>query len=267
MGSITVTAPAHCVRAGTARAGVRAWAGWRERGAVGGGQGVLTFGMRSMEDEMASVGSQLKRLARALQRRGHATYFHANSEFQPAMEMSTVADWAQVMNERRGWRIRNIRKNPDEYPDCLADFGSNEDKRPKIFGIEVTELVSREAIDAYQKMRRLSDKGQLDQLSDADRLSLLEWMEPSWSQDQFRDALQARIDEKGRKARAITPQFLLVVTDELGLDEATLTRYLEGHALARPSNFDAVYLMVSYRPNPPGQGYYPVFEVFEFAQR
>ena len=65
------------------------------------------------------------------------------------MEVDTVRDWSTEMN-RRGFQIDmdSIRKNSDAYPDCLAEMSG------RTFGVEVTELVDREAIREYGRLRR-----------------------------------------------------------------------------------------------------------------
>ena len=52
--------------------------------------------------------------------------------------------WAEEMNKRDCQiDIHTIRKNPEPYPDCLAEMDG------KKIGVEVIELVCREAIEAY----------------------------------------------------------------------------------------------------------------------
>jgi hypothetical protein len=219
-------------------------------------QNVEALGRMQMDFDRDEVGNALKRMASSDQQRGHATWFHTPSEFQSAKEEYIVAQWAQVMNERRGWHIREIRRNPSGYPDCLADFGPEAAKRLEVVGIEVTELVDRDAIHTHRQASRLATTGRLAEISDGERLELLERMEPEWSLDKFKERLEARVRDKDGRSRDRRSQFLLIVTDE-SLDEDTLAQYLGEVLLPRPRNFDAVYLMRSAATD----GHYPVFEV------
>lgn len=216
-----------------------------------------------MGDERDKLGTAVKRIASAERRRGHATWFHASNEFQSAMEEFCSAEWAQVINRRHGWNIRNVRRNPDTYPDCLADFGSEEAKRAATIGIEVTELVDRDAIDAHQESVRIAREGRLAEISDAERLILLERLLPDWPFEKFREHLEERIKTKDRRSRvrSLKQQILLILTAEPCLDEHVLARYLEKLTLPHPKNFDAIYIMGDYVPKHGDDGYYPVFDV------
>ena len=70
-----------------------------------------------MADDHRELIRKVRRIACAAKRRGHAAYFHANSQDQPAAEVAYVQEWETAMNERHGWNIRNVRKNPSTYPD------------------------------------------------------------------------------------------------------------------------------------------------------
>ena len=215
-----------------------------------------------MADNRDELGEALKKIAAGAQRRGHATWFHATNEFKAAVEVHAVAQWAKVINERYDWDIREIRKNSDAFPDCLADFGLRETNRSDVMGIEVTELVERDAINAHQEARCATQPNKSGKISDAKRLDLLERMVPVWSQDKFRERLEERVHEKDKRSRdhTLKKQFLLIVTDEPDLNENTLAQYTGEISLPHPKNFDAVYVMASYVPNMDGEGRYPVFE-------
>ena len=216
-----------------------------------------------MANDRDELGKVVRGIASAARQRGHATWFHTSGKLKPAMEVYVVAEWAKVLNERHGWNIRDVRKNPDPYPDCLADFGPVGAGRPVTIGIEVTELVDSNAIAAHQEERREAKAGKTDQISNADRLHRLERMDPEWTLDKFRTHLEKSVREKDRRARdgSLEKQFLLVITDEQDLNEDTLRQYMDKVSLPRPKNFDAVYLMAS----PGSNGQYPVFEIPQFG--
>ena len=135
---------------------------------------------------------------------------------------------------KRGWRINmgTIRKNAEIYPDCLAEMDGKE------IGVEVTEIVDRKAIKEKKPI-------------------------PPWPLHKFHEHLSERVQEKDKRVRtsSLSKQFLLIVTDEWYLIEATLPEYLKTIELQQPRNFDGIYVMTSYMPNPDEQGCYPVFEV------
>ena len=166
-------------------------------------------------------------------RRGHANYWNAGNESQSWMEIGATRDWAKEMN-KRGWQINiaTIRKNPEPYPDCLAEMGGQK------IGVEVTEMVDRKAIEEQNPM-------------------------PPWPSAKFREYLNERVQEKDERVRdsSLSKQFLLIVTDETYLNEATLSDYLKTFELQQPRHFDGIYVMMSYIPNPSGQGCHPVFEI------
>ena len=166
-------------------------------------------------------------------KRGHANFWNAVNEDQGLMEVYATKEWAKEMNER-GWQIDmgTIRQNPETYPDCLAEMDG------KQIGVEVTEMVDRKAIDEQNPI-------------------------PPWLLDKFLEHLSERVQEKDKRVRdsSLSKQFLLIVTDEANLDEATLSEYLKTIELQQPRHFDGIYVMMSYTPNPAEQGYYPVFEV------
>ncbi|MEJ2120023.1 MAG: hypothetical protein P8Z76_04800 [Alphaproteobacteria bacterium] len=216
-----------------------------------------------MADDRDELGKTVKRIAATINRRGHATWFHTDNEFQDAGEKYSVAQWANVMNERHGWNIRAIRKNPRDYPDCLADFGPDGAHRPEIMGVEVTELVDKAAIGAHQMERRLAEADELKNLSDAERRDLLWRKWPEWPVDKFKERLAERVCDKDTRSRdrSLKKQFLLVVTDEWLLDERTVGQYLDEVTQPHPRTYDADNLMLSYMPSHGNDGYYPVFEV------
>ena len=90
-------------------------------------------------------------------------------------------------------------------------------------------------------------------------------MPPEWSLDKFeQQRLQNRLLCKGRKVRkkhkrdgkdnSLSKQFLLIVTGEPSLDEATLSEYLKTIRWQRPRHFDGIFVMGSYVPDGEGQG-------------
>lgn len=199
-----------------------------------------------------------KALLEALQRRvdrdekrGHATYWHADNATQPWMEVDAVRNWSKEMN-RRGFQIDvdSIRKNTDAYPDCLAE------ECGRTIGVEVTELVDSEAIREYGRLRRAAGP-------EWDPLGFRGPPISIWTLDRFRGKLDEISLKKDARVRdsSLVKQFLLILTDEPWLDEETVSGYLAAFTLERPKHFDQIYLMLSCIPDGSGNRRYPVFEV------
>ncbi len=211
----------------------------------GGPSGTVTDGER--------VSEVLKRIADSHRKRGHATYWHAANECQGPMEVGAVMDWAEQMN-KRGCQIDidTIKKNPDTYPDCIAKMDGEQ------IGVEVTELVDGNAIRCHPENPQYEGPEQFVR-------EFQQPMPPKWSREKFEQCLSERVcrKDKGVKCGSLAKQFLLVVTDEPWLDQATLADYLRTIKLQPPRNFDGVYVMMSHVPNPTGRGrgHHPVFEV------
>ena len=189
-------------------------------------------------DDEVTEGRELleytKRIVDRNRKRGHANFWNAGNEDQGLMEVNATKDWAKEMN-KRGWQINmgTIQKNAEIYPDCLAEMDG------KKIGVELTEMVDRKAIKEKHPI-------------------------PPWPLDKFREHLSERVQEKDKRVRnrSLSKQFLLIVTDEWYLTEATtLPEYLKTIELQQHRNFDGIYVMTSYMPNPDEQGCYPVFEV------
>ena len=207
-----------------------------------------------MTDEERIV-EGLKRIENKNRKRGHATCWHAENEFQGPMEVFATRAWAEEMN-RQGCQINicTIRKNTERYPDCLAEMDGEK------IGVEVTELVDENAIKEHPKIPPLVEPVEpgphaLDKLPQP--------MPPEWSSDKFEQRLNEIVQRKDRRVKdgSLSKQFLLIVTCEPYLDEETLSGYLKTIKLQQPWHFDGVYVMGSYMPDPDGEGHYPVFEV------
>ena len=213
-----------------------------------------------MTDEERIIAG-LKRIENMNRKRGHATFWHGEREFQEPMEVIATRCWAEEMNRRRhSILICEIEGNRDDPPDVFAEMdGEN-------IGVEVSELVDEQAIDEHPRIPPLVELVEpgphaLDKLPQP--------MPPKWPLEKFerrlREIVQSK-EEKVRKKRkgdgknhSLSKQFLLIVTDEDYLldDAVTLPEHLKTIKLQRPQNFDGVYIMGS----PDGEGHYPVFEV------
>ena len=151
-----------------------------------------------------------------------------------------------------GHRIdtRSIQKNSEEYPDCLAWMSGEP------IGIEVTELVDREAIREHGKLRESPSVG-------THWLGFPNSPVPIGDLENFYIRLDEIVRKKDMRVRdsSLVSQFLLIVTDEPWLDEKTVSGYIKELKLKRPRHFDRIYLMLSYDPGSAGEGRHPVFEI------
>jgi hypothetical protein len=122
----------------------------------------------------------------------------------------------------------------DDPPDCDGLLDG------KLVGIEVTELVSKEVVEKFQ------------------RCGVFEWKD--WSQEPFLAKLRCIIAEKDSKTLKGGPysKYLLVVyTDEFVLHEEAVQSYLAGF-VPEGSQLDEVLLLISYDPRTQT---YPLFRL------
>ena len=112
----------------------------------------------------------------------------------------------------------------------------------------------QDAIKAYQEVRKLQESGRFKELEPVEKLNLLDRMDPEWPLNKFRERLAEMVSYKDMRSRdhSLAKQFLLIVTDEPDLDEATLVGYMASIEFPRPNNFDRVYVMASYVPHAGG---------------
>ena len=219
------------------------------------------------EHELELFGA-MKRIENKNRKRGHATFWNTDNKSQGFMEVDAARNWAQEMNKRgHSIPICKIEENRDgenrknDPPDVLAEMDGEK------IGVEATELVDEKAIKEHPKIPPLME------LVEPGPHALDKFPQPiplQWPLDKFRKHLQNLVLDKEKKARkkekragkdsSLSKQFLLIVTDEDWLDEATLSEYLQTTKLQPPRYFDGVYVMMAYVPAD-GEGHYQVFEV------
>ncbi len=196
------------------------------------------------DDELLGAVEGMEQIERSKRRRGYATFWHADNKSQGYMEVDAARDWAEEMN-KQGCQIDidTIQKNSEPYPDCLAEMDGEK------IGVEVTELVCREAIEESPEIPRLEAGPHfLDQLAEQLTSRQKQPFFVVWNPDAFQEYLKEIVQKKDKrvKDRSLSKQFLLIVTDEPWLDETTLSKYLKTIKLQPPRNFDAIYIMTSY---------------------
>lgn len=183
------------------------------------------------EREQKALLAALQRRAEIDEKRGHATFWHADNSTRPWMEVDAVRNWSTEMN-RRGFQvdIDSIRKNSDAYPDCLAKLSG------RTFGVEVTELVDSEAIREYGRLRRAAGSGW-------DPFGPPGPSVPNWDLESFRSRLDEITLNKDARVRdsALVKQFLLILTDEPWQCEETVSGYLDAVKLRRPKGCTTWY--------------------------
>ncbi|MEW8294369.1 MAG: hypothetical protein AB2715_06870 [Candidatus Thiodiazotropha sp.] len=132
-----------------------------------------------------------------------------------------------------------IRGRGNDPPDCEAK--TNIGKR---LAIEVTELVSGEAIRDYKKG------------------FIFKWAK--WSRESFLTGLQLAINKKDtRYSKLKEPPYpggylLVIYTSEPSLNQEVVQRYLLNHKLSQPTHINYVFLILRYEPKTKK---YPYFEL------
>jgi hypothetical protein len=170
--------------------------------------------------------------------RGYASFFewrldrgveeHAVSlELSRSLENAGLAFFEDVRPRSQG----------EDPPDCEASLSDGSGR----LAIELTELVSKDAIEAFRKTR------------------FVDWAE--WPDEQFVDRLAeliAKKDQKVLKGGPYAQYALLIYTDEPMLPYSRVRQVLDGVAFAKPQQIDRAFLLMSYDPREQG---YPVQEL------
>ena len=219
--------------------------------------------MTDEEREQLRIVEALEKIVHRNRKRGYATYWYTDNKSQGSMEVDATRDWAKEMNKRgHSIPICRIKGNRDDPPDVFAEMDGEK------IGVEVIELVDEAAIRKYPEIPWFEEPGPhfLDQIASLPRPPIL----VVWGLDNFQKRLnEIVLDKEGKarekdkrdgKDRSLSKQFLLIVTDEPWLDEATLSGYLKTIKPQQSRNFEGIYVMGSYVPAD-GEGHYPVFEV------
>ena len=208
--------------------------------------------MDELED-LEELGPILRRIAKAANERGHASFFavppdDAGSNEEPGywrrlQERQVVAEWGRSLAAEEGVCVGNVQSNLSDPPDCYVQMNE------KPYGVEVTELVKGEilrAIAMHRDGRREYSSG--DKFSDQE-----------WTQAEFIGALTDRIARKDRAGLSSPgPEYLLIFTDEPELNPECVSDWLSGSNF-RAERLSAVYLMLSYWPT--RNDHYPVFRL------
>ena len=231
---------------------------------------------RHTEEEITEeeIIDEMRRQQVSEEKRGYPSFWHADNDTQNSMEVGATRAWTEELNNR-GFAIRicTIRKNSEEFPDCIAEM----DRRQ--IGVEVTELTvtdkeRKQYVKAVDMAVGVDDNEQTtDRLKKAQssRLKTRVPNAPGWDSESFRKKIEDVVKKKDKKAQhwtdkgkleSVDEKVLLIVTDEQNLSEDKVDEYLDSITVPRAKHFDKIYLMLSYQPGgDDGNGYYPVFDV------
>jgi len=151
-------------------------------------------------------------------------------------ERGIVRDWiaATAQNELTG--VASTDRDP---PDCIAHDGDG-----GTVGIEVTELVDQRAVEMNERATCLEDR-----------------VYCAWTLQSVTERIEEIIRHKDSKAVHGGPYARLVLV--IHCDEPIVVSpcfpldALGQHVFSQPERITEVYLLLSYRPDPPRQGYYP----------
>jgi len=91
-----------------------------------------------MCNERDRLAKALERIVSSEQRRGHATWFHADNAFQDFMEVDATTQWAKELIKQNGGKASSAVSRNTDY--VLAGFepGSKYDKAEKL-GINIID--------------------------------------------------------------------------------------------------------------------------------
>ncbi|MGE5624054.1 MAG: hypothetical protein ACM3ZT_00745 [Bacillota bacterium] len=156
-------------------------------------------------------------------------------------ELGIVESLHEALDENEvGW-FGNLDIGPGSYkaPDCVAHTQSK-----KLIAIEVTELVSKEAIEINQNAK-----------------SEYKRVYKNWKVPEVADELRSRLLEKDKKRYYGGPYSDVVIvihTDELTIDYETYKVALNEVSFGPFENITKAYLLFSYAPR---VGYCPYIEL------
>ena len=227
-----------------------------------------------------------------LKQKAHAPGLDNIHGLQKLFEVSTVHDWAESRQESDP-PVNGIMSNSHDPPDVLAKMGCQK------IGIEVTRLVSSDAVSAWEEKNKKANETVWEKLPDAKQAYKKQVDEADNEYDErVKEAIEEYEKAKARAAAQyceqlsgirkvslpyeggswseeefrtcltqivkkkegdLRKQFLLISTAEPALDGDVVKDYL---AKIGPLQyrFDQVFIMADYKADP-DDGHYPVFEV------
>ena len=170
--------------------------------------------------------------------RRHANFF----EFwkKPVKETGIFEEFIAALEVHIGASIRTWRLAETDPPDVIVTLEN--DQR---IGVELTELVNKEAIEAQIQKPEIYSGVAL-----------------SFGVTEALDAINTIIDIKSNKMRHLTSEYdqliLLIHTDEIMLTSASFVSGMSNHAFRHSDVFNSVHLMFSYEP---ASKSYPVVKI------
>jgi hypothetical protein len=155
-------------------------------------------------------------------------------------EIDVVRDLMESLAASGSLSYTDVRPSPKDPPDCLAS-----DPSGGLVAIEVTELVSEEAVRSNEILRR-----ELGRRPDITEIRMAQW-----SPGAFITHLAGLLSEKDSKALHGGPfeEYVVVVhTADPLLEWRAAERWLISHSFGEFSQISSAYLLFSYHP---GIGY------------
>ncbi len=168
-----------------------------------------------------SVLKELKRIAKYSQR-GHPrknSFWDTHNNDQEFQERYACDEFAKSLSAQGMGKICGIRKNDEDYPDCLAEMDG------KVIGIEVTEL------EEYDK---------------------------EWTLELFQEQVLKRVWEKNKNAQisgreelldSLDQLYILILIDDPGLAPETIGRYMRQPLGSKPDKIDEAFVLVKCLPS------------------
>lgn len=160
--------------------------------------------------------------------RKHANFF----EFwkKPVKETGIFEEFITKLEEHLGVPIKSWKLADNDPPDIVAELENGQ-----TIGVELTELVNKDAIDA-----------QIHKPEAYSGIAL------NFGADEALIKINSIIDSKSDKLRNVVSMYdqliLLIHTDEIMLTSATFVKSMQNHKLHSSNVFNSVHLMFSYEP-------------------
>ena len=209
------------------------------------------------EYTMDELGHDLKRIAEATNKLGHAAFdavpqdgFESSEEkkdWEEMQERGRVLEFAKSLSAEFGIEIIEIESNPDDPPDCFAKRAGD------TIGIEVTELVKRHIRERIAESRPSQRKP--IPYSPNERFA-----DELWTRDEFTKKIGESVAKKDASAtkKNKTLDVLLIYTDEGDLPPERLEDWLSNERFSA-TNIKEIFLIRSYWPG--YKEYWPLFKL------
>jgi hypothetical protein len=199
-------------------------------------------------DELAQSSHELRRWARLMNERRHATVFAQETiEDRMIVELSTLREFCTSVHTKYGLVLERIANGPapNKSPDCYAELLG---ARISLELTELTEILGQIREAEKHDISASAYHGEVFQKS-------------QWSKDRLQNSLSGILDKKSDKYRnTVDIDILIIHTDEPWLDPRCVEEWLSVSKFAAREAIRSAYLLMT--PFPGYSNNWPVFRLY-----